>query len=115
MKEVNTGLFVDVGANLGWYSLNIAFLGNYSVIAFEPVATNVNLFRKSICLNHFEDKIILLPYAVAAIHQICKITNNPGDLSNGKIACTENEITIAKNEGKNIFDISVVPLDSIIA
>jgi FkbM family methyltransferase len=49
-------LFVDVGANIGYYSLHAASLG-ISVIAFEPVSANLALFKKSIEKNGFQDKI----------------------------------------------------------
>jgi FkbM family methyltransferase len=49
-------LFVDVGANIGYYSLHAASL-NIPVLAFEPVAANMALFNKSIEINGFKNKI----------------------------------------------------------
>lgn len=31
--------FMDIGANVGWYSINMAVMG-YNVIAFEPMTPN---------------------------------------------------------------------------
>jgi FkbM family methyltransferase len=49
-------VFVDVGANIGYYSLHAASL-NIPVVAFEPVAANMALFNKSIENNGFQGKI----------------------------------------------------------
>jgi FkbM family methyltransferase len=49
-------LFVDVGANIGYYSLHAASFG-IPVMAFEPVSANLALFKKSIEKNGFQDKI----------------------------------------------------------
>lgn len=59
-KKVN-GIFIDVGANLGYYSLLAGSLG-YKVVAFEPLNKNYNVFQKSIDQNNFN--IILSNKAV---------------------------------------------------
>ena len=43
-------IFLDFGANIGWYSLLFAATG-HSVISFEPMQANERLFRRSICSN----------------------------------------------------------------
>lgn len=44
------GIFVDIGANIGWFSFLMAAAG-YKVYAFEPFESNVKLMRLSLCLN----------------------------------------------------------------
>lgn len=53
--------FVDVGANIGWYTLLAASkVGSKGrVIAFEPEPANYNLLIESIALNNFENVILL--------------------------------------------------------
>ena len=48
------GLFVDVGAGLGYYSLGVAARGN-RVIAFEPPGRHHTLFKQSIEFNRLGD------------------------------------------------------------
>ncbi|KAG2454152.1 hypothetical protein HYH02_001188 [Chlamydomonas schloesseri] len=43
-------LFVDVGANVGWFSVNVAAEG-FQVAAFEGMASNVALVRASVCAS----------------------------------------------------------------
>jgi FkbM family methyltransferase len=59
----HTPLFVDVGANLGYFSLAAASMGAH-VIAFEPMSRNARKFSKSILKNQFEGRITLYQNAV---------------------------------------------------
>ena len=54
----HTPVVVDVGANLGYFSLAAASLGAH-VIAIEPMSRNARKLAKSILKNKFEDKISL--------------------------------------------------------
>ena len=56
-------LVVDVGANLGYFSLMAASLG-HRVVAFEPMQRNAVKFLSSIQANHFEMLIHLHRQAV---------------------------------------------------
>lgn len=58
------GLFVDVGANIGWFSLYVAALGRH-VIAFEPDTRNVRKLHQSIQANAFTN-ILVQPYGAGA-------------------------------------------------
>jgi FkbM family methyltransferase len=59
------GLFVDVGANMGYFSLVWAALSRAgTVIAFEAAPRNIQLFRKNVEQNHLLDRITLVSKAV---------------------------------------------------
>ena len=55
---------IDIGANLGLYSLIAAAMGR-KTISVEPLQTNINHFHKSVKMNTFENKISLLTNAVS--------------------------------------------------
>ncbi|MET0676606.1 MAG: FkbM family methyltransferase [Bradyrhizobium sp.] len=57
----NDGVFVDVGANCGFYSLAVASKKGFSgkVIAFEPLIPLALLFERSIIANGLSDRIEL--------------------------------------------------------
>lgn len=58
------GLFVDVGANMGYFALLWAGMsGSGKVIAFEAAPRNVTLLENNIRRNHFEDRIVVIPKA----------------------------------------------------
>jgi len=46
-----SAVFVDVGANLGWFSLVMAAAGYEDIHAIEPFGSNVRLLKLSLCLN----------------------------------------------------------------
>lgn len=73
IKENNT--ILDIGANIGWYSLKIAKnINNVEIMAFEPIPKTFEYLKKNIDLNHVstiktfnyglsdEEKDILLYY-----------------------------------------------------
>lgn len=60
---------LDIGANLGVYSLRFAsYTRGDQIYAFEPIPKIRNLLSRSIFLNGFSDRISLLPYAVADVN-----------------------------------------------
>ena len=54
-------VFVDIGANIGYFSM-LAASKNFPVVAFEPVEANYTLLKKSITENNFEH--LILPYKI---------------------------------------------------
>lgn len=76
-------VLVDIGANIGYYSLLAAArVGpGGKVIAFEPSAQNCELLRMSLAANGFAN-VVLHPYAVADADKV--VGFDMGD-SNGRI------------------------------
>ena len=74
--------FVDVGANLGYFSLAAASLG-YSVVSFEPMSRNARKLARSVARNGFKDRVTLYQNAV-------------GDINGQRVALRE---TDAHNQG----------------
>ncbi|KAA1180425.1 FkbM family methyltransferase [Rhizobium tropici] len=65
----DTGQFIDVGGNVGYYSLSIAAHSPFrgTVLAFEPQPKLWDLFNRSILENGFEDRISVSQLALADI------------------------------------------------
>lgn len=59
LREAEKRLFLDIGANLGWFSLVAANLG-HRVIAVEPMMYNVELLRASLKSNLNFEKLITI-------------------------------------------------------
>jgi FkbM family methyltransferase len=58
------GLFVDVGANLGYFALLWAASNPYNrCLAFEASPRNVELLRRNVSRNGFESQIEVIPFA----------------------------------------------------
>jgi tRNA1(Val) A37 N6-methylase TrmN6 len=56
--------FIDLGANLGVFSLAVAKLGR-KVIAVEPLSINLKRLCKSVFENEFEDYITIVHNAIS--------------------------------------------------
>ena len=72
---VNEGTFIDVGANIGKYSIKQAsrLMFKGTILAIEPEQDNFLKLRKNIMLNKFKDKIIALPVACGEKNEIGKL------------------------------------------
>lgn len=58
------GLLVDVGANMGYFSLLWTGLNSSAtVVAFEASPRNVDLFQNNVKRNHLEARVAVLPKA----------------------------------------------------
>jgi FkbM family methyltransferase len=62
----NGGIFLDIGANIGYYSLMAAKLGATKIIAIEPNPIVLDRFTRNIKLNGFDRKIKTFQTGVGA-------------------------------------------------
>lgn len=77
------GVFVDVGGNVGWYSLLAAAHGRHTV-TFEPDPVNARLFTLSTHINGFDDLVSLQQMGAGAVDGELKSTpgsDEPHDIA----------------------------------
>ncbi|RAX38510.1 FkbM family methyltransferase [Rhizobium tropici] len=62
-----TGQFIDVGGNVGYYSLSVAAHSTFkgTILAFEPLPRLWGLFNRSILENGFENRLSVRQLALA--------------------------------------------------
>ena len=86
------GTFVDIGANLGFYSLLFAQHG-YEVLAMEPMLLNRKAIEASLCMNPtLAARVTLLPYALGASATArCVVRADDRNAGNGKLTCSPSE------------------------
>ena len=65
-------IFVDVGANMGLFSLEAAQLLNLPVISFEPNPKIADLFSQLIQINAVDEKVKI--FQVAVSNETCRAT-----------------------------------------
>lgn len=68
-RTVQAGQTVlDIGANIGFFTMHLASLVGAAgrVYAFEPLASNLALLRRSLAENGFEERVVLTPAIVSA-------------------------------------------------
>lgn len=65
LKQVcDNGTFVDLGANIGYYSLALAQAGATSVLSIEPNPPTLDRLRFNISINNFNTEIKIAPIGV---------------------------------------------------
>jgi FkbM family methyltransferase len=92
----NGKFLVDVGANMGYFSLLWAGLSKAGrVIAFEAAPRNIGLFQNNIERNQLEDRITLIPKAAGDHAGTVTFDAGPADQSGwGGISATPSATTI---------------------
>jgi len=120
--------FLDVGANIGIYTLFALFKG-HEVIAIEPEAHNFCLLNRNIMINNFNDKAICYPVALndkltisklnlasfeygSALHSFDRTINQFGDQFNpiarqGNIGVTMDQLISSLKKEVNHIKIDV--------
>ncbi len=85
---------VDIGANIGWYTLQLASIG-VNVIAIEPFPSNVHLIRQSLCLNpHLAQRVVVLPTALSATNgHTCVLYSPDNNVGDGNLDCNVSDPT----------------------
>ena len=84
-------VFLDIGANIGWYSLLFAAAG-HPVVAFEPMQANEHLFRKSICSNpDFQQRLTYHTDMLSDTpHKNCTMFSDEFNYGDGTVSCDQN-------------------------
>ncbi len=110
---------IDIGANIGVYSLFAASAKNTVVYAFEPDPSNFELLVKNVRLNKLEKRIIPFNLAVgsekgkrtlylgeAPFHSFCPVSESPFNAlyPSHSGGAKQNSIEVACVSLKDIFD-----------
>ena len=96
--------FVDIGANIGVYSILASGEIGANTIAIEPVSTTFHYLMNNISLNNIQDKVIGLNIGLASERGFLKFTKSLDTLNH---IATENDI--------DTIDVQIETLDSIIS
>ncbi|KAI7840994.1 hypothetical protein COHA_005223 [Chlorella ohadii] len=80
-------VLLDIGANLGWFSLQAAAAG-FSVLAVEPMPHNQGAFRRTLCENpDLAARITLIPKGLSDKPRKCRLYVNKNNVGNGVPVC----------------------------
>lgn len=116
------GTFLDIGANLGYYSLLFAHKG-YKVIAVEPMTRNRQAIEASLCLNPALKALVTVvaaalvaPEEVEGTRCVVKSTNEAINVGNGYLTCgVSNEVEPCAVGNGNCEEVPVETLDTALA
>lgn len=104
----SSGLFLDVGANIGSCSI-MALAAGARVVAFEPLPSNIYYFHESVALldAKWRERLVLWPVALGAERKEETIYTENGNAGNSALEFP----TRAKRENSN--KVQVIRLDDI--
>ena len=100
------GVFVDIGANIGYYALNVALLGAKKVIAIEPNPTILARLNDNVALNDLSSKIAVHDVAVGAKKGVAQLTIGDRDFGSSSI--------VNQSVGVNRISVPTLPLFDIL-
>lgn len=98
-------VFIDVGANIGTYSIMMARKGK-KVFSFEPVGDNFRAFHINLLLNNLHDKVAFYNFGLSAKEQDVDFVFEPVNTGASHIASSHDEA------GEHV-PVKVKPLDAI--
>lgn len=86
--------FLDIGANLGMFSLAVANRG-FKVLSFEANLDNSLLIQKSLCDQpKLKEKITLYKFGLSDKNLNCLVYSPPQNIANGHVACDINNLRL---------------------
>jgi FkbM family methyltransferase len=90
MDHLITGCaFLDVGANIGYFSLLAALAGGSTVVAFEPQRQVADLLRQSVAHNHAEEQVRVECIALSDMAGSMRMTSCPGNTGHSQLAAPD--------------------------
>jgi FkbM family methyltransferase len=114
----NGGVFIDVGANIGYCSLLFANQNpKCQVLSFEPSLKNLTLLKFNIIHNKLNENITVYPYAVGDEEGEMYFDNGPADqtgwghLSTKKTGQKVKVITLDSFIDSSIYQIDLLKID----
>ena len=87
--------FVDIGANIGWFTMNLAAFGA-NVIAFEPMQDNIDLIQKSLedyknVENGVSGRVKFYPHGLGTKDEVCVIYSHNINVGDGHVKCVDGD------------------------
>lgn len=80
-------VFLDIGANIGYYSLSAAKLGFARIVSIEPNPLLIPRLRFNASANNLDDRLRLFPVAVSdKVGEL--FLHSPGDMGSGTVTTT---------------------------
>ncbi|KAL3856584.1 hypothetical protein ACJMK2_011319 [Sinanodonta woodiana] len=110
LNEFPEAVFIDVGANIGYFSLLARAMGR-TVIAIEPTDANFLRLQEGVVRNKFSDNILMLKYAIS--DERTTVVMGEDDHNQGGIAVAK-EISGPANISRSVEAITLDDLVNLI-
>ena len=101
--------FLDLGCNIGVYTLVAAHVGR-KVVAVDPLVENLELLSKSLSLGQLHDKVTLIWNAISDQYSKVTLTDHAGNMGGKAIRNLTNEDKV----NANLTAVYTIRLDDLI-
>lgn len=101
----NEDLFLDVGANVGSYTVLASAVVGAKTFTFEPVPSTFNILQKNIEINHIENLVTAYNNGVGDTHGTLRFTN---------LGDTVNHVITDVDTNQSFTEVEVITLDNIL-
>ena len=99
---INNNIYIiDVGGNVGWYTLILGKLG-YNLVTFEPLKMNYYILNKNYCLNK-EINVTLINKGLFPEEKRCYIYSPGNNIGDGITNCNGKFLENSVNNGEIIL------------
>lgn len=108
------GVCVDIGANIGAFSIQAAHIGASLVYAVEPEPHNLEALKQNVIINKMSKKIKIIDLGVSNFNGTATISDHGGDASikDSEDGATVNIVTLDKLFKDNkIKNVNVLKID----
>lgn len=102
LTKVPDSVFIDIGANVGYYSLLASAYGFKKIYCFEPIIDIVNRLNRNIEINKLEKLIKVIPMAVGEKNETKTFYRDLDNIGNSSF--------VIKGSNYNKIDIQVCSL-----
>ena len=102
----NGGIFLDIGANIGYYSLMAAKFGAKKIIGIEPNSIVLERFKENIKFNKFDKQIKTFQVGVGEKREIKELCLSHVDMGSSSIVNT--------NLNSDKVKIKILPLSELL-
>jgi FkbM family methyltransferase len=97
-------LFVDVGANVGSYTILASGHVGARTIAFEPIRNTYDRLNNNIAINHIEDKVMAYNMGIGARKDVLRFTANLDTVNH----------VVLEGEDEDFIEVKVDSLDEML-
>ena len=101
----DSDLFVDVGANVGSYTILACAVVGARGYAFEPVPDTYDRLVENVRLNHVESRVTCLKVGVGSVEGVVSFTSGED---------TTNHVVISGEKDPDAIDVRMCTLDSVL-